>query len=237
MTNRNAFAGRNVEALFKNSVVDYPSVIEAIRNHFKIQGRFTTAIRSGIHGEKSDVKLSYYEYYVDCNIKAYKENSGFNQLTRTTAREFSRRFNCDENALSHIICRKAGDPSQALFNEKERLGWLSFFESNAKDIVKWCMSFKASREILVLYNRDTGIFNVYPMQKCLSKLDYTIKFTKGGIDIGHSISFQRKGGNGKTTPNVSKTDIKHPGNNVQLKLKIKRFISEMEDIKLAQYQV
>jgi hypothetical protein len=63
-------------------------------------------------------------------------------------------------------------------------------------------------------------------------------FTKqgGNMLIGNLITFKRKGGNGKSS-NKPKTDPKHPGNNIQLQLKMKEFIKDMESIKLGQYTI
>lgn len=42
--NRNAYRGRNVEILFRNSVSDHPSVINAIKSAYSITGNFRTGI-------------------------------------------------------------------------------------------------------------------------------------------------------------------------------------------------
>ncbi len=42
MYNRNAYIGRNVEILFKNSIGDNPSAITAIQRHFNIAKSFTS---------------------------------------------------------------------------------------------------------------------------------------------------------------------------------------------------
>jgi len=88
--NRNAFIGQNVETLFKNSIGDHPLAIQAIQEKFKIDGVFQSAMKTGIHGEKVDVKLGFAcGHNIDANIKAFKEESGFNQLTRTSVSHFA----------------------------------------------------------------------------------------------------------------------------------------------------
>ena len=42
--NRNAYIGRNVEILFKNSIEDNPSVIAKIQEYFNIKSRFLSYI-------------------------------------------------------------------------------------------------------------------------------------------------------------------------------------------------
>jgi hypothetical protein len=94
MTNRNAHIGRNVEILFKNSVEDNPSVIEKIQKYFDIDSRFLTAISTGIHSEKADVKMEFADgNNIDANIKAFKKTSvAYNQLTRTSITNFCKLF-------------------------------------------------------------------------------------------------------------------------------------------------
>lgn len=92
MKNRNAYAGRNVEHLFVNSIKDHPSAVSKIRNAFHIEGRFINAINTGIHAEKADAKLEFAcGRNVDANIKAY--TIGLNQITRTSIDNFCETFN------------------------------------------------------------------------------------------------------------------------------------------------
>ncbi len=46
MNNRNAYIGKNVETLFKNSIIDHTDVVEKIQNIFAINSRLVTAINS-----------------------------------------------------------------------------------------------------------------------------------------------------------------------------------------------
>ncbi|WKD00290.1 hypothetical protein [Borreliella bissettiae] len=79
---------------------------------------------------------------------------------------------------------------------------------------------------------------VHPMAAALNKLSTKIEFTIGGFNIGDCVSFQRKGGNnGSFSKTTSKYDTKHPGNNVQLKLKIHKFIKLMDGVKLGEYSI
>ena len=243
MQNRNAYIGMNVETLFKNSIGDHPSAIRAIRTKYNLEGRFLNAIKSGIHGEKNDVKIEFAcGHNIDANIKAYKRASAFNQLTRTSSSRFCEIFNINESdkeELEFLITNKAADArNNLLFPYSYQKKWRAFFENNVDDIIAWAFSYKRSREIMVLYDRDQSIFRIYPMAETLKKLNKEIVFTpKGNIKIGECVSFQRKGGNGKMSRTIPKTSIKHPGNNIQLKLRGLKFVELMEDIKLAQYLV
>ncbi|ABV74408.1 hypothetical protein A1C_00375 [Rickettsia akari str. Hartford] len=55
--------------------------------------------------------------------------------------------------------------------------------------------------------------------------------------IGNYIVIQRKGGNGSLSKTILKDSIRRPGNNMQLKLKIKDFVNGMQDCELANYFV
>ncbi len=51
-----------------------------------------------------------------------------------------------------------------------------------------------------------------------------------------SIVVQRKGGNGHHIHGIlDKIDPKHPGNNIQFKLRVNDFIEEMKDYELGKY--
>jgi len=78
---------------------------------------------------------------------------------------------------------------------------------------------------------------IYAMKDAINVLNGELVFTKGGFNIGECVSFQRKGGNGSLSRNIPKTSIKHPGNNVQLKLKTNKFVEIAEHIKLYDYKI
>ena len=115
--------------------------------------------------------------------------------------------------------------------------WEQFIRDNAKAILKWSMSYKSSCEVIALYNRDASLFTIYPMNAALNSLSADIEFTKGGFNIGKCVSFQRKGGNGSSSKTIPKHDIKHPGNNVQLKLKVHKFVELMKVVKIGHYSI
>lgn len=69
--NRNAFIGRNVEILFKNSVGDNPSVIKKLQEIFTIEGR--SLMKRGINGIQHSVSKKHLNRY--CDEYAYRYNS------------------------------------------------------------------------------------------------------------------------------------------------------------------
>ncbi len=237
--NKNAFAGMNIEVLIKNSIVDHPAIITKLRDHFNIKGDLESAACGGIYGEKSDVRINFTcGHYIDANVKGFK--IGFNQLARTTVSRFCEIFclnSCDKQDLENIVVTKSKNTKNPLFSEKQQEKWGNFFRANVKKLLRWGFSEHPNREILVLYNRDTQIVKIYAIKEILSSLPTDIVFTKGGFNIGGCISFQRKGGNGSLRSKYQKTNIKHPGNNIQLKIKASKLIETLESVKLAEYVI
>jgi len=241
INNKNAFAGRNIELLIKNSIIDHPDVINRLKEYFNIQGKLDNAAGGGIYGDKADVRINFLcGHYIDVNVKGFKANTGFNQLTRTTVSKFCEIFMLDagrKRELENIVVAKSINTNNPLFTEEQQREWGKFFEDNAKKMLKWGFSEKANREILVLYNRDTSVAKIYPMKEVLNSLPADISFTKGGFNIGNCISFQRKGGNGSLSRHIPKTSIQHPGNNIQLKMQMNKLIKVLEPVKLAEYTI
>jgi hypothetical protein len=239
--NKNAFIGRNIENLIKNSISGHPAIIKNLKECFNIKGKFDNAAGGGIYGDKSDVRINFTcGHYIDANIKGFRANAAFNQLARTTVFKFCETFNLnrvDQQELENIIVAKSKNPKRFLFSEEQQNKWGIFFRNNARKLLKWGFSKNTNREILVLYNRDTSIVKIYSMKEALKLLPTDIVFTKGGVTIGSIVSFQRKGGNGSLSRNIPKTAIKHPGNNIQLKVKINNIIKFLSSIELAQYEI
>ena len=236
--NQNAKIGTEGEKMFEDSICNQPEVIEKLKLIFKIKGSYKNTSGGGIYGDKSDVRINFdCGHYIEANIKSYK-GKGFNQITRTSVANFSKNFDTDEMELANVVIEKSKSPKNPLFPIETREKWGRFFEENKRDILKWAFSSKVSREILVLHNRDTKVFRIYAMKDVLKALyKEEIVFTKGGLNFGDCISFQRKGGNGSLSKNINKTDIKHPGNNIQLKIKAGKFVQRYKNIELAEYSL
>lgn len=240
MSNRNAYLGKDAELLFKNSIGNHSDIIDRIIDVFKIKGKFSQAINVGIYAEKADVKMNFScGNNVDISIKAYKQAVAYNQLTRASINKFCKIFNLDcLDYLQNLVISKSRNVKSNLipFEEQEKI--LSIFQPIAKEIVKWSFSNETTKELLVLYQREKNLMRIYVMKDILKTLKYDIIFTdKDNIIIGDYIVIQRKGGNGSLSKTIPKDSIKHPGNNIQLKLKIKDFVNGMKNYELASYFV
>lgn len=237
--NKNAYIGKNVETLFKNSIIDHQEIISKIQNSFKIKGGLITAINSGVHNEKVDVKLEFAcGRNIDANVKAFK--IGLNQLTRTTPKKFCEDFNLDcLDWLQNLVIEKArqGKKKYDFFPINEREKAILIFSPIIENIIERSMSFKKAREILVLYDRQESVMHIYTMKTILKNLKYDISFTShgGNLLIGDLITLKRKGGNGKLCNHKSKIDPTHPGNDIQLQLKMHEFVKQMKKHELGNY--
>lgn len=240
MTNRNAIAGRNVETLFCNSVGDNQSVIDKIKQEFGIEGRYLKSIKTGIHGEKCDVKMSFADgRNVDANIKAYKPDTMFNQATRTSLTNFQKQTGLSDNEkeeLRDLFLEKAKNTNRPLVPLSLRNKWSEIIGERAKAIIKWALSSHPSREILVLYDRVDSVMRIYKMSDVIGKAGFNVTFTpRGNFNIGKYLTLQRKGGDGNVT-RYPKTDLRHPSNHVQIKMDIRAFLKSEVPL-LARYSI
>jgi hypothetical protein len=97
----------------------------------------------------------------------------------------------------------------------------------ARAIVHFSLARMENPELLVLYNRSTNQMNLYDMKDLLDNLDYEVNISgRGVIKIGRFITIQRKGGNGVHSVHIPKTSLAHPGNNLQVKMKVGTFVLE-----------
>lgn len=220
----------DVERLFKNSIGHHPHVLDALKRHFGINGEFAKAFSTGTDSGKSDVIVRFSDKTLSANIKAYK--TGFNQLTRTTISSF-----CKEFGLQHLqqlfeegVVRVAERRKRFILESDEKL-IISELAPLAKSIAQFSLARKENPELLVLYNRANNTMYLYDLKELLESLDYTLTISKRGIiRIGKYITIQRKGGNGVHSAHIPKTSLSHPGNNLQVKMKVGTFVSNTKPI-------
>jgi hypothetical protein len=231
----NAKEGKETESMIKDSIRSRLQAVNELKKKFKIKGELDNTSGSGIYGDKADFRIAFTcGHYIDGNVKGYAV--GKNQLVRTSISKFCKNFDLSEpekKDLERIFLEKAHNKKNYLFTEKDWSKWGIFFKENIKELLKWAFSKQPSREILVLYNKKISLVKIYAMKdvlRVLSKKDI-IGPTIGGFNIGKYVSFQRKGGDGNIKT-YSKTDIRHPGNNIQMNLvkltKIDDILKEIE---------
>ena len=238
--------GKKAELMIKNSLPNQQQIINVLKKKLKIKGELEGISRPADYHDKVDVTIFFDSgRQIDANIKSTSQLSFNGHLHRTSIAKFCKHFHLSENYVSdleRIILEKAKDSEKELFAEKDWKRWGAFFEKNAKELLKLAFSENPSREILVLvYIKKTSLVKIYAMKDVLRELSkqlskQKIKRTKGGCDLGKNVSFQRKGGDGnvKTYP---KTDIRHPSNEIQFKLKIGKDKDFLNNIELAKYNI
>lgn len=224
MMNQNAIIGMDVERLFKNSIGHHPDVLNTLKLHFGIQGEYAKSFSTGTDAGKSDVIVRFTDATLSANIKAYK--SGFNQLTRTTISSFCKEFKIEhlQKVFEDGALRVASRLGRFILASDET-AIIEVLSPLARAIVHFSLARMENPELLVLYNRTTNAMNLYGMKDLLDNLDYGVTISgRGVIKIGKFITIQRKGGNGVHSVHIPKTSLAHPGNNLQVKMKVGAFV-------------
>lgn len=214
----------DVERLFKNSISHHPIVLDSLKRHFGIRGDYAKSFSTGTDAGKSDVIVRFTDSTLSANIKAYK--TGFNQLTRTKIGSFCKEF--DLARLQRIFeegaLRVAGKQGRFILASDE-IEIIQAITPLARAIVHYSLARLENPELLVLYNRTTNIMHLYDMKNLLDNLVYDVTISSRGIiKIGEFITIQRKGGNGVHSIHIPKTSLAHPGNDLQVKMKVGAFV-------------
>lgn len=241
MRNTNAAAGKMAERLFRDTFANHPDVIEALRAAYNISGVFSTTMLTGT-GEKCDVKIGFdCGRNIDASIKAYKANAGYNQLTRLTVDNFAKRYDLPETVtekIRELILSKSRNSRRIpLFPPNTQERFKEIIQPLTPQIIKTSFSDVPGREILVLFNSTESVMQIWRMADVIRRISKTVDYTSAGnMIIGGCIALQRKGGNGRHTAITDKTSPNHPGNQIQIKLHIKKFIKLHHQRMLTEYQ-
>lgn len=239
MTNTNAASGKKGEALLRDTIADHPDVIEALRKAYRIPAEFTGTMRTST-GQKCDVKIDFDGRNIDASVKSYK-GSGSNQIARWSVDNFAKEFGLSdvirEELRELILAKIRSDSELPLFPENKQEMFKEIFDPLLADIIKKSFSDVPGREILVLFNSVEGTMRIWKMRDVVNRIPLILDYTRdGNILIGECVGLQRKGGNGKRVK-VPKTSPAHPGNGVQTKLYIQKFIRLHGKRMLAEYHV
>ncbi len=223
----------DVERLFKNSIRTKASVLATLKDHFKIEGNFATSYSTGSEAGKSDVILKFSDgKTLSANIKAFK--AGFNQVTRLKIGAFCSHFGLEKlQPIFEQGAVRVASKSGRFILESDEQQVLEALSPLAEKILQFSLARLENPELFVLYERISNLMYLYDMQHLLDNLNYEISFSRRGIiKIGKYFTIQRKGGNGVHSRHIEKTSLAHPGNNLQVKLNVRRFVLETEPIVL-----
>ena len=198
---------------------------------YKLKGDFLEAHPTGTNQKKSDVLVLFSESVpVGVNIKAGKTD--FNQVTRLWLSKLVKEVNLSEKAVS--IFQKGIDnyrlKLKECFIERESQPYLKNELEKKLDLVIGLIFRGIGNDIakiLALHDRTKRVYHLYDLDEFIFKIAHSkIGFTaKGIVKIGKYITIQRKSGNGVSVK-VPKSHPKHPGNQIQFKMKILSFMHE-----------
>lgn len=240
MTNKNAFVGKDHERIFADEVQRNPQTIKDIVSSFKSQIpkrglRIKIVEPEGQHGEKSDVFIRTtggHNYGV--NVKSFK-GTGFNQVTRMTIDNFVEQFSLTENlrtVIKKLTVAKAKNSRKNWITTEYAEDIVEEIKPKAFEIIKHSLLGDDQPELFVLIKSDSKIISIFKMEELFRYLEQSInvKVTpKGVLMLNECFSIQKKGGNGKHV-NYPKHDLRHGGNNIQVKMKTGLLLEKLNPI-------
>lgn len=243
MKNRNFATGQKIEELFAESIAEQTHVLERLKDEYSIEGDFVDTIVVKKHN-KRDVRVRFdCGSHIDASVKTNTAKSYYNQLTRLTVDNFASSFGLSDEEredLRYIVMEKCQNPKEVLlFPISERKKFEGIIRPVIDSILKRSFSDDPSSEILVLFNRNEGIMRIWKMEDVLAKISHAISYSKqgGNMIIGGCVYLQRKGGNGEYAAHIDRMSPDHPGNQIQPKLHIKKFIELHHQSMLIEYEV
>jgi len=206
-------------------------VVDQINNNKKFRTSILKHINPNLSAEyiakrtnnkhKADVEI--YQKLLGITIKSFNENFSFNQLERLWAKDLKTKFSIPLGICTEIeenIKHKIKNPKNELISDKLEQKLKKWFKHN---IVTFIKKLFTRNEIttthLLLCNTTKNKLTLVDLQNLY---DYSKKFViektkQGNLKIGPFISLQKKGGDGNNKK-YKKSDLRHPGNQIQFKL-------------------
>ena len=177
--------------------------------------------------------------YMTISSKSFT-GAGYNHLERRGFFDFCGRNQIsknDQELLGNLVLQKAGGGrGRALVPQQNQVAVRSIF--NRIDVGSSAILGNDHPKFLALYSMASHEFKLYHIMTQVIPLvsQKKITFTKqgGNISINDYIVIQRKGSEGGDIGN-SRTDLNHGSNDIQIKLRAKKFFEEVEP--LARYRV
>ncbi|MBC2606664.1 hypothetical protein [Pelagicoccus albus] len=193
-------------------------------------GDFLEVYPTGTSNKKSDLLAMYAGGAgIGINVKSAR-SIGFNQVTRTWLDSFASKIGLSEFAIKAI---QNGIDNHRLKRSK------ILIEEQYRDLLATELSKKSGKIIeeifmgigndvakcLVLINKANNTIHFYDIREAVYSISkQPIEFSKNGvIQFGDFITLQRKGGDGNVK-RPPKSDPKHPGNQIQFKMKIIKYM-------------
>jgi len=233
MMNRNAHEGTKGEQIvaleIKNNSKAARAIVQALTGEIPDGNLQAKAEIVGHLGGKTDVLIetsSGHKFKV--SVKSYR-GTGFNQVTRLSIDAFAKQFSLPgriTTLLKELTLKKAGSPNRRhpwiSKNHVSRI--IAGFKPKALAIIQFSLLGHDCPELLVLHNWNRREIRIYNMTEVLEQLKQLIdiKVTPQGVlKLNEYFSIQKKGGNGKYI-GYPKNDLRHGGNNIQVKMKTEK---------------
>ena len=241
MTNTNTLIGRKSEETFRDVILENPEIIKEIIASFGKRISKSTRVKhiflEGEHKEKSDVFIrATGGNNFGVNIKSFK-GRGFNQVIRMSIDMFVMHFSFPaefESILVKLTLDKASTRLIKWIPENQSEYIIKVIKPKAYEIISNGLIGTDHPKLFVLIEYYNKEIRIYKMEDVLAfiKNNIDVSITKKGVISLHScFTIQKKGGNGNRVKYL-KTDIRHGGNNIQLKMKSKLFMDETTDLVL-----
>jgi hypothetical protein len=163
-------------------------------------------------------------------------SSGFNQVTRMWLENFSNKIGLSDHSkaiIQHGVDNHRLRRSKILIEEGFRKALSSELQDKRFDIMEEIFRGKGNdvAKCLAIYNQTLETFYFYNIEDViLSLADQEITYSnRGVIQFGPFITLQRKGGDGNVKT-YHKSDARHPGNQIQFKMKILSFVDSVSPL-------
>lgn len=157
--------------------------------------------------------------------------ANFNHLGRTWLDNYAKEWGMPENVKAAIqeCLEKRLQSGSGFISEPHTKTIFDYFKSNANRILKYVFT-KNEKNLTFL-----GIHDFVKDEWHIAKMDDVLDFvsnsqisvtSRGILKFGDCVSMQRKSGNGKHCK-IPKDSIRHPGNQIQFKIKPLSILKEM----------
>ena len=195
----------------------------------------------GLYKRKTDVVFNFGEEYplLRITVKSFSPTAGYNHIGRKALSVFcaeNRIKASDHKFLESLFLRKAKAPRGRRTHlvevgEQDRVRQIfNHTEAGASALLG-----ADHPQIFAVYCIEKSTWHLYDIQKQVLPIirQSTITFTTTGrnIVLGDYIVLQRKGSQaGEHSGGHPITDIRHRANDVQVKMRVKRFFDEVEPL-------
>lgn len=244
----NTRQGINIEELLRNSLPAHQRAFNKVKQSAGIPTTATLTEESdnvGLRKRKTDVVFNFGNKYprLRASVKSFSKGAGYNQLERKSLANFCRdnRILADDHKFLEILfLRKAKAEKWKRTKlveqgEKERVRQIfSEIEPGATALLGL-----DHPQIFAVFSIERNRWHLYDMQSqvlpAIRQINVTFTSTSSNIQLGDYIVLQRKGSaGGEHSGGHPVTDIRHRANDVQMKIRLRRFFDKINPLAFIQ---